>query len=401
MFENLLARKTDRATGHLDVGSLAEALLFYQNVHLVLGARTLATLLREIKAETFINLLKSRRLSASLQRDDFAVLTNTKNGVPLHTFTGIQLTKTATGTKRLDNTSYFEDQLRRLMGADTPSRRLQKQILELVPVRRINERAQGGTPISKLIYGEIERQPDLTPMVTTIIQEIAPRFSFPKNFYFRMIQLDEGFFCDTNLQIKEVEGHLVFQHPNFSVTDLLAICLDSRADIQLACDKGAELLSSDLTYRLANHLLVPVLQKTTTNMHDLEIFQQTYLSSTHAIAESINSGERTFDEFLSLLDRASKFRKFLKSAHPDKTLMENYYDAAISDTWAERLPTKAWRFAFFGGASLVSSIALGPVAGAVASLGLTAADDGIMDRILKGWRPHHFVNRHLKKFTDN
>ena len=401
MFENLLARKTDRATGHLDVGSLAEALLFYQNVHLVLGSRTLATLLREIKAETFINLLKSKRVSASLQRDDFAVVTSTKNNVPVHTFSGVHLTKTAKGAKRLDNAGYFEDQLRKLMGEDAPSRRLQKQILDLVPVRRINDRAHSGTPISKLIYAEIERQPDLTPMVTTIIEEIAPEFTLPRHFYFRMVQLDEGFFCDTNLQMKEVEDRLIFQHPNFGVSDLLAIGFDSRADIQLACDKGAELLSSELTYKLANHLLIPLLQKTNTNVRDLEIFQETYLSSAHAIAESINSGERTFDEFLSLLDKASKFRGFLKNAHPDKTLMENYYDSAISDTWAQRLPTKAWRFAFFGGVSLASSIALGPVTGALASLGLTAVDDGIVDRILKGWRPHHFVNRHLKKFASN
>jgi len=142
MFENLLARKTDRATGHLDVGSLAEALLFYQNIHLVLSPKTLSLLLKEIKPETFINLIKEKRMSASIQRDDIVVITNTKNNVSVHTFGGVQLTKSAQGTRRLDNAGYFEDQLRRLMGSDAPSRRVQKQILDLMPVRRINERGR-------------------------------------------------------------------------------------------------------------------------------------------------------------------------------------------------------------------------------------------------------------------
>jgi hypothetical protein len=399
MFENLLARKTDRATGHLDVGSLAEALLFYQNIHLVLSPKTLSLLLKEIKPETFINLIKEKRMSASIQRDDIVVITNTKNNVSVHTFGGVQLTKSAQGTRRLDNAGYFEDQLRRLMGSDAPSRRVQKQILDLVPVRRINERGRSDLPISKLVYAEMGERPNITSIISTILQEIAPNFNAPKNFYFRMIQLDEGFFCDTNLNIKEIEGRLVFDHPNFSLPDLLCIGLDARADIQMACDKGAELLSSNLTYKLANQILVPLLQKTTENLRDLQAFQETYLSSAHAIAETINTGERTFDEFLKILEKATKFRQFLKAAHPDKTLMESYYEAAVSDTWVQRLPTKAWRFAIFGGASLASSLLLDPGAGAIAGLGLTASDYVIVDRLLKGWRPHHFVNRHLNPFV--
>jgi hypothetical protein len=132
MFENLLVRKTDRVSGHLDAGALAEALLFYQNVHLIIGAQTLGSLLNQISSSTFLQLLQEKRITATLQRDDFAVVTNTKNGIPVHDFGAIRLERLAgrRGRKRLNKEEFFEEQCTRIMKDKAPPKRVRRKIME-------------------------------------------------------------------------------------------------------------------------------------------------------------------------------------------------------------------------------------------------------------------------------
>ena len=135
------------------------------------------------------------------------------------------------------------------------------------------------------------------------------------------------------------------------------------------------------------------------SLENIQMFQDVQLSNARAIREAINSGEKSFDEFLGVLERAERFKNWLRSANPDAKLLEEYYDAATSETWAERLPTKLARFAFctVSGALLEAIAPSG--AGYAAGLGLGAADAMWTDKILKGWRPNQFINGPLRRFV--
>jgi hypothetical protein len=107
------------------------------------------------------------------------------------------------------------------------------------------------------------------------------------------------------------------------------------------------------------------------------------------IREAINSQEKSFSEFLQVLDKAGKFKDWLVGQNPDAQLLESYYQSAVAGSWIEGLPAKTFRYVFasvLGFASIPAGLAAG------------AADEFLVDKLIKGWRPNQFVEGQLKKF---
>ncbi len=133
-----------------------------------------------------------------------------------------------------------------------------------------------------------------------------------------------------------------------------------------------------------------MLLKRQKNLSSINSFQDIFLDG-HSVRETINGGERSFSDFRKLLDQAAKFKNWMGGINPDAKLIEEYHKTSISGTWAYSLPIKTLRFAictFLG----FNGDGTGLVAGGV--------DTFLLDKILKGWRPHHFVQGNLKKFVD-
>ena len=130
------------------------------------------------------------------------------------------------------------------------------------------------------------------------------------------------------------------------------------------------------------------------------MFQEHHLEDARSVREAINSGERSFEEFLDLLDHADRFKEWLKGRNPDADLIREYYKAATSETWIDKLPTKSFRFvlATLGGLGADMLFPTGGIGTAI-GVGIGASDSLLLDRILKGWRPNHFIEGELKTFT--
>ena len=92
-----------------------------------------------------------------------------------------------------------------------------------------------------------------------------------------------------------------------------------------------------------------------------------------------------------LLKEARKFKDWLQQQEPSVSLIHEYYKALEKETWLDKLPTKAIRFLIFTGGGLLVP--------ALGSLGLSAADTFLVDRLLGGWKPNQFVNGPLKDFA--
>lgn len=115
------------------------------------------------------------------------------------------------------------------------------------------------------------------------------------------------------------------------------------------------------------------------------------MPDSRSLAEVIDSGERTFGEFLLLLDRAARFKDWLKKANPDEGLIRSYVAQLSSESWIQRLPAKSLRYVL-----TLALDATNPVAGAVAGF----ADSFIVEKLLQGWRPNHFVASRLRPFIE-
>ena len=125
------------------------------------------------------------------------------------------------------------------------------------------------------------------------------------------------------------------------------------------------------------------------NREAREQFSELVLADCPSIPDVIDSGERSFAEFLKVLDKAQEFKTWLTNANPDQKLVSQYIEALKADTWADKAPVKALRYLFSLGTGSVD-----PTAGIVSG----AADTFLVDKLLKGWRPNHFVDDRLKPF---
>jgi hypothetical protein len=143
-----------------------------------------------------------------------------------------------------------------------------------------------------------------------------------------------------------------------------------------------------------------LMQKRDTQVRELDLFQELYLSKARKLRECINSGERSFSEFLSLLEHAQKFKQWLGSRNPDQQLLQEYYETVTRDSWLNKLGTKSARWVITTGLAAVVE-AFYPTGLAMAGAqGLSLIDATMLDRILSGWRPNHFVEQRLRPFVD-
>ncbi len=177
---------------------------------------------------------------------------------------------------------------------------------------------------------------------------------------------------------------------------LLGFFLHAKANAYFAADYMAEIVSSPISSSIINMSLSQILLKRENN---LEMFQKIHLDNARAVREAINSGERSFADFLKLLHRADRFKAWLRNGNPDGLLLEEYYRAATSESWIDRLPTKSVKFVFtaLGGAAADLLLPTGGLGTAVGA-GLGAINSLLLDRLLKGWKPNQFVEGELHEF---
>ena len=84
----------------------------------------------------------------------------------------------------------------------------------------------------------------------------------------------------------------------------------------------------------------------------------------------------------------------------EASLVRDYYQETIKDSWVEKLPGKSVRWGIFTGLGLtVDALGAGGL-GTVAGVALSAVDSFLADKLIKGWKPHQFVEGDLKSLFD-
>ena len=84
---------------------------------------------------------------------------------------------------------------------------------------------------------------------------------------------------------------------------------------------------------------------------------------------------------------------------PENTDLRKAYLSEVTKLgWADKLPRKMARWALFTAAGNVLSLLAGPVVGTAGSIGLSALDTFVVDKLTQGWRPNQFVEGPLRDF---
>jgi hypothetical protein len=411
MLELAVLRRTGVDHELVDIGLLAETLLFYERVHLVLDSATLAYLLRTIGPDLLLDVLDRDGVSASFLSENLGTITNTNNGIQTHDFGqytfGPGLTKGRRPTRgrqvrRVNNEEWLAITVDRAIGASIPTRKFTKQLLKKLSSGGWRFPTVGSQDLPSVMRAEMNDVKSIDAAVKRVVSILVPSFSIPKKWFFRLVDVGGNYAIDTNFDFARLneEYHKTIppSHSSLSQAYLLQQLFDARASLTIGFKYLGELVVDPVGTGIIKLKALELMQKRDAHVDELDLFQERCLDG-RKIRECLNSGERDFAEFLKLLNGADRFKRWLAGRSPDDKLLSEYLKSATADSWIDKLPTKTCRWAITTGLGAAIETLYPTGVAALASQGISLLDATLLDRVLKGWRPNHFVQGNLTDFV--
>jgi hypothetical protein len=394
MFQTALIRKHRDGTNVVDAGTIAETLLFYQRVHVVANRGLLAGLIREIGQESFIELVEDKHLTITFAREIIGVLTQTENYVPIHALITSKFLKNAQG-RRISADDEIEEAVALAIDDKTVRKKFYKKIIPFIQIRSINSAANAN--ICEMAIPHLADDKYVNEGVRIALSYLVPEHIIGPGDFFKIEKIEnERFYVITNFDFQRLNKlyhqYVPAEHSSLSPEYLLSMLFDALSDTQLAAAQLAELIVSPRQSALIRLQYNMMMSRRRNSENAIANFQEMVLRDGRAVRNALESGERTFAEFLPVLRKAREFKKWLRGQNPDANLLTEYLDGVTRESWVSTLPVKIFRYIFTTGVGVVE-----PVSGAVAS----AIDGFLIDRLMKGWRPNQFIEGPLRNFLEN
>ena len=186
---------------------------------------------------------------------------------------------------------------------------------------------------------------------------------------------------------------------------LLLGMVEMRQDLALGASLGASLAQDRLGARIMQTKCKELTALLDDQQGEADRFQKLVVKGIGDLRGAINSGQRSFREFLDVLEEAEDFRSWLDHQVPTSDLVASYFAEAFKksplEKHLEKQPVKTLRWilpiiADFGFVAAHADALVGPASAA----GLVAFDQLVLDRFKKGWRPATFINEKLTPFVN-
>ena len=370
----------------VDIGAVAEALLFYGEVAVVCNTATLKHLLANIPPLILLGLIRSKRLLLYYLDDQIGVVTNNSSGNdPVHDlieFSSPDHTIDVVGPKTFLEASRSANKL--------VVRQFTRALLPLS-----HEGFNKNAAFAALADFAISE-----PVLRSLFEVASPHYVLPTDFRFRLEKVTNGFVVDTNIDFvalnTEYHKYVPATHSSMTPAYLLALLQGVYEELYFASVLQSELAFSGSNRAMHVRTVNSLIHNRFANEAAIGRFVDLTLDSSFAIRSAVNTGAVPFADIVRLLDRADKFRDWLRDKPADVDLVKAYYAETVSGTWVEKLPTKTTRWGMFTGAGLVvDSLGAGGLGTAV-GVALGAFDTFVLDKLIGGWKPHHFVEKDLK-----
>jgi hypothetical protein len=390
MFDTALIRPHGRGSESVDAGMLAETLMFYDKVHVAADRPLLGALLKVIHPQDFLNLVKTGHIRLSYSKYSHGV-SSTKTGFfEEHSFISFALAKTANG-KRITKTDEIRTAVTSVMGFNRASRKTTEELIEKTVF--VDRSFPIGHSI-EIAHAELDDDDFLRPAIAALISILVPTFRLPNDWKFKPYYIGRSLALEINLDFDaiNIEYHKYVPETHSSITPayLLGFILSARMDATMAADYMAEIVTKDEVSKLIRLKISAIVKRREKSLREIDIFQETVLNDCRKVREAINSGERTFAEFMPVLEKATQFKKWLANQNPDANLLTEYYKSITASGPMNSLPGKTMRYV---------AVSLAGIAGLIPGLALGAADEFFVDKFFKGWRPNHFIEGPLRNFT--
>jgi hypothetical protein len=392
MFEHIALRRADRGNP-ISAGQIAEALLYYRKVHFFMDRGTLLDLIKQLGLDRTLMLLRRPELTAVYCEESLGTHTESVGVTQFHRYVAFYLS----GDQKVGELKTPSDRLlydlRRQGASSKDARRFAREFLDRVPIRKLSgdHYLKGG--IVAAAQADVSDRAYLAKAIRVAARTVPGGYDPGDNFAVEVIDTDKGTVVFAELDIAAINARRAKAPPPdnepVTIAHMLSNVLDARADLALASFYGGDFVTAAVTSAIIQMRYAEVLRRSNLNTIAREHFVEVVLPDSPRLAEVIDAGEQSFDEFLKLLDKAERFKDWLGKVNPDEGLVRTYLRDVSSRGWIERLPAKSLRYLLTTGIEHTN-----PVAGIVAGL----MDNFLVEKLFAGWRPNHFVNGNLGPF---
>ena len=390
MFGDICIRRMQRTGTPIDLGFLAEAMVFYRKVHVVADSALLSYLFRVCGPDSLIAAVEHGFLRLSYLENNLAVST-VNQGRPTERY-GLHFVSSEKQTLP----SFVERQILCLSGKAGKSRRLANRMARYVdPV--VWTQPEATAAMDDLLDSEIT---DIAAKI--VLQEIAPGLRLPEDGRFRVSEGPEGLHVETDLDLAAAEPYYKRVDPDspFGVATILIAIFEALADLRFSAGFSSELAVSANTAAIAEIKLGRLLRLRQDNDDRVKLFQEWTFHEGRAIRDAVNKGHQNFEDVLKLVQSAQRFKDWLAKQPDDADVRQEYLREVSKVDWADALPAKTFRWLLFTALGSALGFYTTPIQGVLAGAALNAVDDFMIDKLVKGWKPDQFVEGPLKGFVD-
>lgn len=392
MFDHVVLRRAKEGLP-ISAGHLAEALLYYQKIQLFLDRGTLFHLVKQIGTSSILALLRRPEVSAVYCEENLGTRTDLAGVSQYHNYVAFTISghqdigPLKTPVERL---SY---ELARQGVTKKEARKFSEAFLDLVPIRRLSgdHFLPGGIPTAaKRDLLDIDYAKEA---LRHAVAATPGGYALADDLELKIINSELGCFVFTNIDLEAINHRRTQANPPIeplTIAHLLSEMLEARADLALSSFYGGDFVTSEVISSIIRARHAEFLRRSNLNAASREQFTEVVLPDVPSLAEVVDSGERSFDEFLLLLDKAARFKDWLRAVNPDEGLVRSYMRDISSEGWIQRLPAKTIRYVI---ASALDATHPG------ASLVTSFTDNFLVEKMLSGWRPNHFITRRLGPFV--
>ena len=393
LFESIVLRHSSNPSeGPLDAGLIAEALLFYQSVHLLLDHGSLMHLLKTIGPEHLIRLMKDHGVKITYFQEMASVHTDSSSGLNVYSFQIFSSRGDQSTGPLISKTRIIEFIFQRILGKSRATRRLAHEFVQLAELSSISTWFSDRNGVPGITQDILGAPSFLKEAVRISVRHRLPEFNFPSQWEFRTIDWKDGFLVDSNLNLNDSA---------LTPANLLLNVCQGGLDLRLASNYSSEYATTDTSSLIAQVRLQGLANICSNQTDEIKLFQNSTIDKAASIREEINSGNRSFGEFLNLLEEADRFKRWLHKTNPDRGVLQQYHDDLIAKTGFDKLAPKSIRFAIATGLGALAEAVTSGGIGLAAGVAVGATDTFLLDKLLKGWNPSHFVSGPLKDFVDS
>lgn len=379
MFEAItVIDKKKEAGARLDIGFLLECLLFYKKVHVVVNEAGLCQLLRAFGEQSFVDLLSDGVLAVQYEHDLLAIWTQQNGTSTLHH-------PVCLNSPDHSLPIALRKACRLVASGEKHEKKMVAQILpKLSNVKR--DKALIDASLNRLADNSF-----ITEAAKHVMQDYYP--SYDKEIHFQCHKLKDGFIVDTNVPFGFLNSvRVAHGKSEISPASFLSEICNVEDSLSLAAANLSEIATSPVGNKLLGLRFSQLVQRFENASSKRVAFKDVVLKGGNFSHGSLIEDADMMRKIVKMILAAGRFKEWLASCEPSANIVHEYYNKVTEPSFFDKIPGKTLRWSVFSFLGMAADMySGGGVTGTLIANSVGAFDTFYMDKVLKGWRPSHFI----------